>query len=336
MRESWASIGAPGPPPTRRGGKRMIARSWAVALMLAVSAPVWAATSQQHVAAARAAEKRSNWRKALREWQAAYRTEINAEYLISIGDAFAHLGRRAEARKQYTAYLADPLALPANAARIKGKIAALEAPRTAKRAAAKEAPVPLPLPELDLPGAKPAAKKTDLALALPELPGPSASDPGTKPPSVAGRLGAAEQDPQPRGVRRGPRRSGRRDRAFCVLNFDLQRLARLRAAPGRLSGAHDQDVDSLDLAKSELLYSCAGCRGCGLLGQRGRKDSVPGHEQLSGRLSDLQRGRLLRGQLFCGSHRHRLRRRAERGGGKAVGAVARGEGLGHQRQRGPG
>src|SRR5438132_9581027 len=192
MRESWASIGAPGPPPTRRGGKRMIARSWAVALMLAVSAPVWAATSQQHVAAARAAEKRSNWRKALREWQAAYRTEINAEYLISIGDAFAHLGRRAEARKQYTAYLADPLALPANAARIKGKIAALEAPRTAKRAAAKEAPVPLPLPELDLPGAKPAAKKTDLALALPELPGPSASDPGTEPPAVAGQPAASK------------------------------------------------------------------------------------------------------------------------------------------------
>ena len=105
----------------------MIARSWAAALVLAVSAPVLAAeTPQQHVAAARAAEKRSQWRKALREWQAAYRMEIDAEYLIAIGDAYAHLGNKAEARKQYEAYLADPLSLPASAARVKAKIAALE------------------------------------------------------------------------------------------------------------------------------------------------------------------------------------------------------------------
>ena len=106
----------------------MIARSWAVALVLSASAPIWAETPQQHVAAARAAEKRSEWRKALREWQAAYRMEINAEYLIGIGDAYAHLGNKTEARKQYEAYLADPLALPANAARVKVKIAALAAP----------------------------------------------------------------------------------------------------------------------------------------------------------------------------------------------------------------
>jgi hypothetical protein len=200
----------------------MTARSWAVALVLAVSAPIWAATPQQHVAAARAAEKRSDWRKALREWQAAYRTEINAEYLIGIGDAHAHLGNKVEARKQYEAYLADPLALPANAARVKGKIAALQAPAGeamalalpvaagkgsevalalpelpapgAKPGAAKEAPPPpIPLPELDLPGATPAAKKTDLALALPDLPGASgggSSKPGqtvaaVAPPSAA-------------------------------------------------------------------------------------------------------------------------------------------------------
>src|SRR5712692_10615826 len=143
------------------GASEMTARSWAVALVLAASAPIWAATPQQHVAAARAAEKRSDWRKALREWQAAYRMEINAEYLIGIGDAYAHLGNKVEARKQYEAYLADPLALPANAARVKAKIAALEAPASealalpglpapgAKPGAAKEAPPPpLPLPEL--------------------------------------------------------------------------------------------------------------------------------------------------------------------------------------------
>ncbi len=177
----------------------MTARSWAVALVLAASAPIWAATPQQHVAAARAAEKRSDWRKALREWQAAYRMEINAEYLIGIGDAYAHLGNKVEARKQYEAYLADPLALPANAARVKAKIAALEAPAggtmalalpappadpKGKQVAAASplpaldmpAPPPLPLPELDAPAAKTApAKKSELALALPDLPGAASS-----------------------------------------------------------------------------------------------------------------------------------------------------------------
>jgi len=200
----------------------MIARSWAAALVLAVSAPVLAAeTPQQHVAAARAAEKRSQWRKALREWQAAYRMEINAEYLIAIGDAYAHLGKKGEARKQYEAYLADPLSLPASAARVKAKIAALEAPAGAamalalpvppvekgseialalpelpapgaKPAAGKDAsPPPLPLPQLDLPGAKPAAKKADLALALPELPGASGGEPGKKQPLASPKDGQA-------------------------------------------------------------------------------------------------------------------------------------------------
>src|SRR6267143_1383094 len=106
----------------------MVARWWAVALVLAVSAPTWAETPQQHVAAARAAEKRSEWRKALREWQAAYKMEINAEYLIRIGDAYAHVGNKAQARKQYEAYLADPLALPASAERVKAKLASLDGP----------------------------------------------------------------------------------------------------------------------------------------------------------------------------------------------------------------
>src|SRR5258705_739955 len=123
-----------------RGQATMNVRSWALALMLSVSAPLWAQTSQQHAAAARAAEKRSQWRKALREWQAAYRMEINAEYLIAIGDAYAHLGNKAEARKQYEAYLADPLSLPASAARVKAKIAALEAPAGAAMALALPVP----------------------------------------------------------------------------------------------------------------------------------------------------------------------------------------------------
>src|SRR5207244_10418124 len=156
----------------------MTVRSWALALVLAASAPIWAETSQQHVTAARVAEKRSQWRKALREWQAAYRMEINAEYLIGIADAHARLGNKAEARRQYEAYLVDPLALPANAARVKKKIAALQAPakgamavklpaRSAADPKGKQlaaapplpavdmpAPQPLPLPDLDLPPAK--------------------------------------------------------------------------------------------------------------------------------------------------------------------------------------
>jgi len=188
----------------------MTVRSWALALVLAASAPIWAETSQQHVTAARVAEKRSQWRKALREWQAAYRMEINAEYLIGIADAHARLGNKAEARRQYEAYLVDPLALPANAARVKKKIAALQAPAKgamavklpARSAAdpkgkqlaaapplpAMPAPQPLPLPDLDLPPAKTAApaKKNDLALALPELLGapPADADKKQTPPAA--------------------------------------------------------------------------------------------------------------------------------------------------------
>src|SRR5207253_2814189 len=105
----------------------MIARFVALGVFLAAAAPAWAESAEPHVAAAKKAEKRGEWRRALQEWQAAYRLDINAEYLIGIGDAHARLGNRAEARKQYEAYLADPLALPTNVAVVKGKIAALDA-----------------------------------------------------------------------------------------------------------------------------------------------------------------------------------------------------------------
>ena len=112
----------------------MIARFLALAVFLAAAAPVWAESADPHVAAAKKAEKRGEWRKALQEWQAAYRLDINPEYLIGIGDAHARLGNKAEARKQYEAYLADPLALPTNAALVKGKLAALDAPATGSMA----------------------------------------------------------------------------------------------------------------------------------------------------------------------------------------------------------
>ena len=183
----------------------MTARSWALALVLAASAPVLAETAQQHVKAAQAAEKRSDWRKALREWQAAYRLEINAEYLISIGDAFAHLGNKAEARKQYEAYLADPLTLPANATRVKAKIAALGTPPAAKesgmalalpevaKAGETAAAAPLPLPGLDAPalpnaadaGKKPAGAPAAGAAAVAAATPPAAAKPAAEKPPPA-------------------------------------------------------------------------------------------------------------------------------------------------------
>jgi hypothetical protein len=128
--------------------------------------------------------------------------EINAEYLIAIGDAYAHLGNKAEARKQYEAYLADPLSLPASAARVKAKIAALATPAGA--AMALELPMPAdvtgkqalaaqPLPPIALP-APPPAKNGEVALALPELPDvaalPASGDAGKK--SVAAPAGPAQ------------------------------------------------------------------------------------------------------------------------------------------------
>jgi hypothetical protein len=136
-----------------------------VAIMVCAAAPAFADASS-HVKAARKAEKRKEWRKALQEWKAAYAAEPNAEYLIGIGDAQAHLGNRAEAKKSYEAYLADPLALPANAQKVKAKLAKLEAP---------EQPLALPGPGLTLPG----AAATATAKAEPPLPLPGLDQPGT-------------------------------------------------------------------------------------------------------------------------------------------------------------
>jgi hypothetical protein len=117
-----------------------------VAIVVCVAAPAFA-SAQSHVKAARKAEKRGEWRKALQEWKAAYAAELNAEYLIGIGDAYVHLGNKGEARKSYEAYLSDPLAIPARVSRVRAKLAALDA--------APERALALPGPGLTLPGAKP-------------------------------------------------------------------------------------------------------------------------------------------------------------------------------------
>src|SRR5437588_12755868 len=98
-----------------------------IALVLFAAAPAFA-DAQSHVQAAKKAERKGEWHKALEEWKAAYSADINAEYLIGIGDAYSHLGNKDEAKKNYEAYLADPLALPNNVEKVKTKIAELDSP----------------------------------------------------------------------------------------------------------------------------------------------------------------------------------------------------------------
>lgn len=142
-----------------------------VAAAILVAAPAFA-DAQSHVQAAKKAERKGEWHRALEEWKAAYSADVNAEYLIGIGDAYSHIGKKDEAKKNYEAYLADPLALPANVEKVKSKIAALEKPADMLALpggpglalpGADSAPPPLPgasapppLPGLDLPAPAPA------------------------------------------------------------------------------------------------------------------------------------------------------------------------------------
>src|SRR5439155_1353241 len=139
------------------------------------AAPAFA-DAQSHVQAAKKAEKKGEWRKALEEWKAAYAADVNAEYLIGIGDACTHLGDKGEAKKNYEAYLADPLALPANDKKDTGP--------------------GLTLPGLDLPGAMPpplpAAPSKKVASSSPGLDLPPI--PATLPPAK-GEQPASKKDP---------------------------------------------------------------------------------------------------------------------------------------------
>jgi len=138
----------------------------AIPIALALCATPALAAPRNHAAAAKRAERKSEWRKALREWKAAYAKEAKPEYLIGIGDAYSHLGNNAEAKKSYEAYLADPLAVPARIAKVKEKIEELEhpaadlsfptlplpaTPAVAERA--KDADPPLPVPRREPPSA---------------------------------------------------------------------------------------------------------------------------------------------------------------------------------------
>src|SRR5712671_2269458 len=119
-----------------------------IALALLCATPALAAP-RNHAAAAKRAERKGEWRKALREWKAAYAKDPKPEYLIGIGDAHARLGNQAEAKKSYEAYLADPLAVAARIAKVKEKIAGLDRP-----------PADLSLPALPLPSTPAVAQRT--------------------------------------------------------------------------------------------------------------------------------------------------------------------------------
>ena len=168
-----------------------------VAVVVCVAAPVFAA-AQDHVNAAKKAERKNEWRKALQEWKAAYAADGNAEYLIGIGDAHAKLGNKAEAKKSYEAYLNDPLALPKSVEKVKTKLAQLETPPSGALALpgagltlpAAQASAPPPLPSAappPLPSATAtASKKAEPALPLPglDLPAAPAKTASNEPPPL--------------------------------------------------------------------------------------------------------------------------------------------------------
>jgi len=148
-------------------------RAFAIsAAIFLCAAPAFAAP-RSHAAAARKAERRGEWRKALREWKAAYAKEGNAEYLIAIGEAYSQLGNKVEARKSYEAYLADPLAVPSRVEKVKTRIAQLEARNDSLALLA------LPLP--DVSAVPPASTQVD-----PPLPRPARdAAPAAEPPPAA-------------------------------------------------------------------------------------------------------------------------------------------------------
>lgn len=133
-----------------------------IAIAICAAAPAFA-DAQSQVQAAKKAERRGEWKKALQAWKAAYASEVNAEYLIGIGDCYQKLGNNDEAKKNYNAYLADPLALPANVERVKAKVASLDSAAGALALpggglalpGSNSPPAAPPLPGLDLPGSAP-------------------------------------------------------------------------------------------------------------------------------------------------------------------------------------
>ena len=142
----------------------------AVSLVVALCAAPAFAAPRSPAAQAKKAERRGEWRKALRAWKAAYAKDARPEYLISIGDAYAHLGEMGPARKSYEAYLADPLAVPASIAKVKSRMERLD-----RESADLSVPM-LPLPGVQAtPAVADRSKPAAPPLPLPRADGPVAS-----------------------------------------------------------------------------------------------------------------------------------------------------------------
>ena len=138
-------------------------RAIPIAIAICAAAPAFA-DAQSQVQAAKKAERRGEWKRALESWKAAYAADVNAEYLIGIGDCYVKLGKSDEARQNYNAYLADPLALPANVEKVKVKVAALDSAGGALALPGSDTPplplaAPPPLPGLDLAAAPAVAEE---------------------------------------------------------------------------------------------------------------------------------------------------------------------------------
>ncbi len=161
------------------------------------SGAVHAENANQHASAARNAERKHEWKKMLAEYEAAYKLQPNSEYLVGMGDAYAKMGDKANARKQYNAAMADPLALDNEP--IKAKLAALDsgssdalgldlAPPPAATAnndlGLGDLPAPAPAPKKGKKGAAPAGGG-DLSLDLTTPSGGGLDLPAAPPKKVA-------------------------------------------------------------------------------------------------------------------------------------------------------
>jgi hypothetical protein len=267
----------------------------AILIALALGAAPALAAPRSHSAAAKKAERRGEWRKALREWKAAYAKEAKPEYLIGIGDAHSHLGNNAEARKSYEAYLADPLAVPGTIAKVQAKIAGLEqpglelslpvpatpaSPAVAERS--KEADPPLPQPRRQPPApvapakaeAEEAPRKESIAASndAPSLPAriALAANPVAERQAPAAAFSAAPLPTQPRtGSSRAQRTLAYITAGVAIAALGGGALAYTKAGSthSELTGSIHSPADTQRLLDDERRYrtlSLAGLAG-GLL-----------------------------------------------------------------------
>jgi len=144
-----------------------MSKTLVAALALSLAMPALGQTAKARIAAAKKAERSKNYKKMLSEYQAACASEPGPECQLGIGDAYAKLGDRANARKAYDLLINDPFAPPNMVAKAKGAQNRLDSGALPSL----DLPATADLPSLDLPGpAAPKKKKKTLAAAPLEMP----------------------------------------------------------------------------------------------------------------------------------------------------------------------